>query len=234
MKPAWAALGIVLLMSSVFIVVGANMGYKKNVLDWDVPARADGLPNKWSVSDSWNVSGVLNQSDFFKLEIYAAQDWTGRVEPAGVYAVPFKASFVNITDPFGAQTEFECDFLMLSTNPNYGLVFYNISGTGHNMTIEAQGIGTVKFEIPYGNTRPGIVAQALSSGTYTANMWWLEGGGSPPFNMTLLRGIAVTNKVEYTNLYPVGFGVFAVSAVLLVYGFRKPKRAVPRIRVDKR
>jgi len=228
MRPAWAALGIILLMVSIFVVVGASLGYQKTEVNWDKD------PTPVEALNSFNITRFLNQSDFFKLEIYPSLDWSHYVEPPGVYAVPFKASFVNITDPSGAQTEFECDFLMLSSDANKALVFYNVTGTGPNETIQAHGIGDVRFEIPYGSTRPGIVAQALSSGNYTGTVTWIEGGGSPCNSMKLTQGFIVTSKADYNNLYPVGLGVFAVSAVLLVYGFRKPKNTVPKRKVNSR
>jgi len=236
MRTGWAALGIILLMSSILIVVLASLGYQKTEVNWDVPASTGSIPNKWSVSDSWNISGTLNKDDFFKVEIYAAQDWSNLMEPIGTYDAPFKASFVNITDPFGAETELECDFLKLSTSSTNPLVFYNISGTGgpNGTKVEPHGIGTIRFEIPYGNNRPGIVAQALSSGTYWVNMTWLEFGGSPPFTMTLSRGVIVTTKVDYISLYPVGLGVFAVGGVSLVYGFKGPKKTVQKRRAKRR
>lgn len=234
MKPVWAALGIILLLTSLFFVIFANLGYQRTDLSWDVAASSGAAPNKWTAPNTWNLSADLNQGDYFKVEIYAAQDWTLHLEPIGTYAVPFKASFVNITSPSGNQTELECDFLMLSSNPNNALVFYNLTGTGSNNKVEAHGIGSVRFEIPYGNNRPGIVAQALSSGTYWANMTWLEGGGSAPFNITISRGVSVTTTESYTVYYPVGFGIFAVSAVSLVYGFKSPKKTIPKRKVKPR
>lgn len=227
MKPAWAALGIILLLSSMFTALGAYFGTGESTsVDWQND------PSPAHVDNSWNVSRVLNQSDFFKVEISPAQDWSKYLDTSAIYSKPFKTAFVNITDSSGNETEFSCDFLRLSDDPTKALVFYNLTGTGVNDTIEAHGIDQVMFELPYGNSKPGIVAQALSSGNYTATVTWLFGGGSAPFSMKLSKGIPVTTRTDYTNLYPVGLGLFAVSAVLLVYGFRNPKKTVPRRKVN--
>jgi hypothetical protein len=221
MRPAWAALGIILLLVGAFLVLQASSGYDKTSVDWDKDQ------NPGDMFNSITVSRFLNQDDFFKVEIYAASDWIKGMEQIGTGF--YKASFVNITDPFGAQTEFECDFLYAGS-PNNAMIFYNITGTGGpNMTtVDAHGIDNVRFELPYGNNKPGIVARALSSGMYSANMTWLFGGGSPPYEMKLSRGVIVTSKLDYTDLYPVGVGVFVVSVALLVYGFGKPKKTVPK------
>ncbi len=238
MRPVWAALGIILLLLSVFFVVLASTSHESTDVNWGA-STSTGIPNSWSAYSQWNVtSGFLNQGDFFKLEIYAASDWSQAMEPIGAYAVPSKGSFVNITDPSGNQTELECDFLLFSSSStsssSNALVLYNITGTGPNETVQAHGIGTVRFEIPYGNNRPGIVAQALSNGTYTGTVTWLEGGGSPPFNMTISRGIIETTNVDLRYLYPVGIGVFTVSVGSMVYGFRDSKKTVPRRRARDR
>jgi len=198
------------------------MGFERTDVSWQKD------PNPVEAVNSWNISRFLNESDFFKVEIYPASDWNDVLEPpSGPYSVPYKASFVNVTDRFGNETELLCDFLMLSSDPEAALVFYNVSGTGEHEKIEAHGIDQVMFEIPYGDNKPGIVARTLSSGNYTVRMTWLEGGGSPP-NMKLTDGVKVTTREDYRSLYPVGLGIFVISAVALVYGFRKPKKTDQR------
>jgi len=228
MKAIWAALGIILLMSSIFIIVGGSLGFEKTDVSW----KKD--PNPTEVINSWNASRILNESDFFKVEIHPVADWNEFLEPAGgPYSMPYKATFVNITDPFGSETELLCDFLMLSDDPQKALVFYNVSGTGEHGKVETHGIEKVRFEIPYGNNTPGIVAQALSSGNYTATVTFLVGGGSAP-NMKFTRGVLVVTKADYHDFYPVGVGVFMASVVLLVYGFRKPGKTGPKRKLDTR
>jgi len=123
MKPLWAALGIILLLSSVVIVVGANVGtWERSDIDW----KSD--PSPVELSNSWNVSRVLNESDWFKLEISSSADWNDNMEPAGSsYSVPYKPAFVNVTNPNGNETEFLCDFLKFSDSETAGLVLYNIT-----------------------------------------------------------------------------------------------------------
>ena len=225
MRSAWAALGIILLLVGVFLVLLASFSsYEKpDVVNWDKD------PNPGDAFNARNVSRVLNQGDFFKVEIYAPSDWTEKMEyTRGAF---YKVSLVNISDPSGAQTELYCEFLFMGSSSK-PMLFYNITGTGGpNMTtVDAHGIDSVRFELPYGNNKPGIVARALSNGTYTANMTALQGGGSAPYEMKLSRGVIVTTKLDYTTtlLYPVGVGVFAVGVVLLVYGFGKPKKTVSK------
>lgn len=233
MKPVWAALGIILLMVSFVFIALASTSHVSTDIVWGASAS-----DSWSAYNSWNVtSGFLHEGDWFKLEIYAASDWTQGAwgEPAGTdYAVPWKPTFVNITDPSGNQTELECDFLMLSSSSS-ALVFYNMSGTGPHETIETHGINsTVLFEIPCGNNKPGIVAQALSNGTYTGTVTLLYGGGSAPYNMTISRGTPETTNVDLRYLYYVGGGMLIVSVGLIVYGFRDSKKIVPRRRTRTR
>jgi hypothetical protein len=220
MKPLWAALGIILLLSSIFVVLYANANtWERSEIDWTVD------PAPVEVLSSWNISRVLNQGDWFKLEISPSVDWNEALEPAGGdYAVPYKPSFVNVTDPYGNETEFLCEFLRLSNDETAALVFYNITIT------ERHGIGNIRFELPYGTNKPGIVAQTLSGGNYTARVTWLFGGGSPPYRMRLLQGTLIKRVYDYSNFYPVGLGLFAVSAVLLVYGFKDAKKVTRRKR----
>jgi hypothetical protein len=168
--------------------------------------------NAVAANNSWNVSRTLNQGDFFKLEIYPALDWNQSLEKPGLYNAQFEVRTVNITDPSGNQTEFKCAFLQLSSNTSEPLVFYDIAGTGPNETIEAHGIDNVRFEVPCGNNTPGIVARALSSGNYTANIN-SEGGGSPPFNMAISRGDLLLEEHEFVTLDNYYVDVFSSSTI---------------------
>jgi hypothetical protein len=172
--------------------------------------------NAAAANNSWSVSRTLNQGDFFKLEIYPALDWNQSLEQPGLYNAQFEVRAVNITDPSGEQTEFECAFLQLSSNTSKPLVFYDIAGTGPNETIEKHGIDNVTFEVPCGSNTPGIVARALSSGNYTANIT-SEGGGSPPFNMTISRGDLLLEEHKFVTLDNYYVDVFSNSTIDNVY-----------------
>ena len=232
MKPLWAAFGIILLMSGLIIAFMAGLGHEvPSALEWD----SDTSPVE--VYNSRNITRFLNEGDWFKLEIYAPQDWSDNMEPpTPEYAKPFKPAFVNITDPFGSQTELLAIFLKLSEDPQKALVFYNVSGTGEHETIEAHGIENILFEIPLGSTRPGIVAKAMSSGNYTADVWFVVGGGSDPYGMVLTKGaLTEASTVEYSVMgFPLSYAgavVFVVGVVLVAFGFGTSRKERSRRRL---
>ena len=97
-----AMLGIILLVTSVLMMIGSNISYGGTYFDWDSD------PNPVELNNSWNVSRILEQNDWFKVGISPAQDWSDHLQPAepppGVPA-PYQVIFVNITDPNGEETE---------------------------------------------------------------------------------------------------------------------------------
>jgi len=220
MKKLPAALGIILLFTSVVMMIGSNISYGGSYFDWNSD------PSPVEVSAYPNISRALEQNNWFKVAITPAQDWNDHLQPAdSSVPAPYQPVFVNITDPNGEETEILVDFMLV--NEKAALVLYNITVT------ESHGMELIHFDPPLYGEKPGIVAKATETGNYTARIVAIMGGGSPPFTMRITKGIVVTEWVSYGYLLYPSIGLFVASAVIVIYGFRE-KKTSHRRRLDSR
>jgi hypothetical protein len=208
MKKGPAALGIILILLSAFLMIASNITYGGTYYEWESDSSVVELSN------SWNISRILNDEEWFRLEIVTPQDWNSLLQPAEAdVPYPYKPFFVNITSPDGKESEIYCEFIMLDTQAP--LVIYNITAT------ETHGITGVHFEPPLYGSKGGIVAKTLVEGNFTARVTAVLGGGGPPFTIRLRTGELLTEKVNYFYLLYPGMALFVGSLVLTIYGFRK-------------
>jgi hypothetical protein len=210
MKKGLAAFGIILIFLSAFLIIASNINYGGTYYEWESDSSVVELGN------SWNISRILNEEEWFRLEIVTPQDWNDQLQPSEPnIPYPYKPVFINITSPDGQESEIYCDFILVNTQAP--LVLYNITVT------ETHGITGVHFEPPLYGSKSGVVAKTLLAGNYTARVVAVLGGGGPPFTLRLRTGALVTEKVSYFYLLYPGIALFIGSVALTIYGFRKRK-----------
>jgi len=210
MKKTPAAVGITLLLASIIMFIASTMNYTITYSDWTI----DHEPLE--VSNSWNITRYFSAGDLIRLEITPAKTWSDNLQPPEQdIPNPYQPVFVNITDPFGRESEILCYFIMVTADAP--LYLYNITVT------ETHGLDYIHFEVGLGGKDPSIVATALLNGNYTA---YISGAivPDPPFRMRFLKG----EKVSYQK-YPAGYLLypsiilFFTSFPLLFLGFKKNK-----------
>jgi len=206
-------LGLIFLFTGIVFVAYSNIHYNKFEIVWGKPEVKE---------DSWNITRYFMEGDLMKVEIVPASDWAEHLQPSD-WAVPYpyKPVYVNITDPFGNETEFYCEFVKSTEEPI--LYFYNVTVT------ESHGL-LVGADVSLGNL--GIIGMAMSDGNYTARITGLVGGGSPPI-MRFFKGEKVTRiEYPYSNIIYLGIVGILLGVVLTIYGFKKKK--VMRIKKRKK
>jgi len=210
MKKGPAALGIILILLSAFLMIASNITYGGTYYNWESDS------NVVELSNSWNISRILNNEEWFRLEIVTPQDWNDQLQPSEAdVPYPYKPVFINITSPDGKESEIYSEFILVNTQAP--LVLYNITVT------ETHGITGLHFEPPLYGSKGGIVAKTLSAGNFTARVVAVLGGGGPPFTLRLRTGALVTEKVSYFYLLYPGIALLVGSVTLTIYGFRKKK-----------
>lgn len=201
-------MGLALLFAGIIITPCSNIPSQKSEINWtDVE----------SIQDSWNISHTFNEGDLIKVEVYPAIDWADNLlaaDPSVPY--PNRPVWVNITDPFGNETEFFCDFA--TPTGSFPLYLYNVTITESNGLLV--GANASLEEEMRGN--PRIMGKAASAGKYTARVM---GTISPPSALIFQIGeITTWTEYPYSNLLYVGIIVILAGAVLLFYGFKKTKK----------
>lgn len=219
-KPA-AAFGIVLLMLSIVLLAASGISSEATYLDFTADL---GIVE---TADSWNISRVFAKGDWTKLEITSSLEWEDNLEPA-VEDIPYayKSVWVNITDPAGNESWIECYFVLLSRGA--ALFLYNLT------VLEDGGLRNIIYDIGLPSDRPGIVANTLMDGNYTARVTWMFGGGTAPFSMRFVKGARITEYSSNSYFLYAGLPTFVASVILIIYGFRLGKSVGRKIGLTKK
>jgi len=202
-------MGLALLSASIIATLSSNLSYQKSEVKWTEP-------NPTTSYDSWNVSRYFEEGDLIKASVSPASDWVEDpfLSPDPLTPYPYKVVWVNITNPFGSESEFYCEFVKPSGSNV--LFLYNVTVTesngllvGANASLEGEG---------------GIVGKTMSAGEYTASIL-APMLYSPPVAFTFSKGERITwIEWPYSNFLYMGVAIAFLGAILLFYGFKKPKK----------
>lgn len=208
------AIGLILLFVGVIFASSSYLPHRRLNPDWEI-IKTD--------VNVWQISSSLTEGDKVKLVVFWGADWLDFLRPPTL-EMPFyhKFVYVNITDPYGVESQFEVTYM--ATERRDTLYIYNVS-------LESPSNGLSEQDIDI-SERQNIVGKVLYSGPYNATVvGYSPPGGGPPSVLTFSREEA-TFLIEYpfSNLLYPGVVVFASGVILSIWSAKTPERRIYRKR----